>query len=158
MGIDRIAAAIDRKRIPDLGKDAEDFHPDSRLILDQIRLIGNRTKRRFDVFVAGFLTTCQRPRISPQEWQVSTNRLRCQHNLPPNRRRPSQPPASFNPYKRRKLKESSWRWNHVSRSDLLYAGDIPPSGAAGTGTKAMKERTRQAPDKSMPQVENCDDS
>src|SRR5262245_8807401 len=26
------------------------------------------------------------------------------------------------------------------------------------GTKAMKERTRQAPDKSMPQVERCDDS
>src|SRR5262245_47208906 len=26
------------------------------------------------------------------------------------------------------------------------------------GKKAMKERTRQAPDKSMPQVERCDDS
>src|SRR4249919_1383014 len=80
MGVDGVALAVNRERIPDLGEDPEHFHPDRRFVSDQFRLINEGVERCFDILVSGDLTARQRPRVTPQKRQMATNGLRYRHN------------------------------------------------------------------------------
>jgi hypothetical protein len=53
MGIDRLTRGVDRQRIPDLGKDPENFPRGWNLFVAQVRLVNESIERRLNIFVAG---------------------------------------------------------------------------------------------------------